>query len=86
MHEVIKILVNVSMVNNDLIFCIYRFLSTSGLKKILFDDDARKHALFDGISMYINVDFGRKVVTIHAKKRFVSPQRLYERIKLLELI
>jgi hypothetical protein len=51
-----------------------------------FWGSGQKHALFDGISMYINVDFGRETVTIYAKKRFVSPQRLYERIKLLELI
>ncbi len=86
LYEIVKTLVNISEINNNLIVCMYRFLSTSGLKKLLIDDDARKHILFDGTSMYINVDFGKKKITIHVKKNFVSTQRVYERIMLLDLI
>lgn len=65
--------------------CIYRFLTTNGLLELMTNSEIREHILKDGISMFILIDFAKDIITIHVKNKFVSPEKVYEKVKMLEL-
>ena len=49
------------------------------------NSEIREHILKDGISMFILIDFAKDIITIHVKNKFVSPEKIYEKVKMLEL-